>query len=182
MHPVIVFTSQTGFTRRYAEYIANRLDCPLVNLADNPRFDPEGYDAVVFCGWFHAASLKGADWARRAMAARPEISFAVVGVGATPMPCNLWPESEHIAAFRRSFPEKDYPDLAFFYAQGGFDFDRLGLPDKLAMRLFFKMQRKQAETDPQAADMLRHMEPGYFDAVNFACLEKLFAYLSEGMG
>ena len=59
MHPVIVFTSQTGFTRRYAEYIANRLDCPLVNLADNPRFDPEGYDAVVFCGWFHAASLKG---------------------------------------------------------------------------------------------------------------------------
>lgn len=153
-----------------------------MNLADNPRFDPEGYDAVVFCGWFHAASLKGADWARRAMAARPEISFAVVGVGATPMPCNLWPESEHIAAFRRSFPERDYSDLAFFYAQGGFDFDRLGLPDKLAMRLFFKMQRKQAETDPQAADMLRHMEPGYFDAVNFACLEKLFAYLSDSMG
>ena len=182
MHPVIVFTSQTGFTRRYAEYIANRLDCPLVNLADNPRFDPEGYDAVVICGRFHAATLKGAHRARRAMAARPEISFAVVGVGATPMPCNLWPESEHIAAFRRSFPEKDYPDLAFFYAQGGFDFDRLGLPDKLAMRLFFKMQRKQAETDPQAADMLRHMEPGYFDAVNFACLEKLFAYLSDGMG
>ncbi len=179
MRTVIVFTSQTGFTRRYAEHIANRLGCPIVDLADDPRFDPEGHDTVVFCGWFHAATLKGAGWAKRAMTAHPKTTFVIVGVGATPMPCDLWPESGHVAAFRRSFPETDYPDLAFFYAQGGFDFNRLKLPDKLAMRLFFKMQRKEAETNPQAADMLRHMESGYFDAVDFDSLEPLFTHLSR---
>lgn len=177
MDPVVVFTSQTGFTRRYAEHVAGRLGCPLVDLAKKPRYDPAGHDVVVFCGWFHAASLKGSDWAKRALAAHPGARFAIVGVGATPMPCGLWPESVHEAAFRRSFPAQDYPDLPFFYAQGGFCFDRLGLPDKLAMRVFFKMQRRQAETDPQAADMLRHMEPGHFDAVDFANLDGLFAWL-----
>lgn len=179
MRPIVVFTSQTGFTRRYAERIAETLGCPLANLANDRHFDPDGYDTVVFCGWFHAASLKGANWAKRAMAAHPDTHFVVLGVGATPMPCDLWPEEGHIAAFRRSFPEESYPDLAFFYAQGGFDFGSLGLPDKMAMHLYFKMQRKEAKTDPQAADMLRHMEPGYFDAVDMANLDPLFAYLSN---
>ncbi len=45
--------------------------------------------------------------------------------------------------------------------QGGFNYDRLGMADKLAMRMFFKMNAKAAETDPKAAEMLRVMKAGF---------------------
>ena len=73
------------------------------------------------------------------MAKHPEKRYVVIAVGATPMPCDLWPASEHEEAFRRSFPADSYPDLPWVYCRGGFHFERLGVMDKIAMRIYFKM-------------------------------------------
>ncbi len=95
------------------------------------------------------------------------------------MPCEMWPASEMEAAFERTFPKSEYPNLPHFYCQGGFDYNRLGLPDKIAMRMFFKANAKAAESDPKAAEMLRVMKDG-FDGTKREYLEPIIAYMRSG--
>lgn len=51
MSTVVVYSSQTGFTKRYAEWLAEELGCQVVSLGDEPRFDASGFDVVVLGGW-----------------------------------------------------------------------------------------------------------------------------------
>ena len=113
MRIYIVYCSQTGFTEKYAKWLADDLNTAAVPYAERNKLDLSNIDLLIFCSWFHAASLKGAKRFRAYMRRHPEKRYAVAAVGATPMPCEEWPASEHEAAFRRSFPADDYADLEF---------------------------------------------------------------------
>ena len=142
MSTVVVYSSQTGFTKRYAEWLAEELGCQVVSLGDEPRFDASGFDVVVLGGWLHAGGLAGKKWLARA-------------------------REKHLQT-----PEFD--DVERFYLRGGFAYERLGLPDKLAMKLFFKMQEKNAAADPRAAEMLEGMRGG-FDGTDRAAIAPVAA-------
>lgn len=174
----VVYCSQTGFTKRYADWLAEDLGCEAVSFAERRRVELSEADVLVFCSWFHAASVKGTKWLKNVMHEHPELQAVVLATGASPMPCETWPASEFEDAFRRSFPEEGYPDLPHFYCQGGFDYDRLGMVDKVAMRMFFKANAKVAETDPKAAEMLRVMGEG-FDGTKREYLEPVLACIGQ---
>lgn len=176
----VVYCSQTGFTKRYAEWLAEDLGCAAIPYARRSGIDLSNVDVLVFCSWFHAASIKGSKWLKRAMRDYPALQVVVLATGATPMPCDMCSASEVEEAFSRTFPAADYPDLPHFYCQGGFEYNRLGVPDKIAMKMFFKMNAKAAETDPKAAEMLRVMGNG-FDGVKRAYLEPVLAHV-RGLG
>ncbi len=161
MKSVIIYCSQTGFTKKYAQWLAEDLGCEAIPFANRSSIALDEIGLLVFCSWFHAASIKGAKWLKKVMADNPELEAIVIATGASPMPCEAWSASEIEEAFRKTFPEVEYSDLPHFYCQGGFDYDRLGAPDKIAMRMFFKMNAKAAETDPKAAEMLRVMKAGF---------------------
>ena len=172
MLAIVAYCSQTGSAETYARWLAEDLACRAVPIADLER-EGGGCSAVVFCSWFHAASIKGAKEFQAYMAAHPEKTYAVVAVGATPMPCDEWPASEHEEAFRRSFPIDRYPDLPWCYCQGGFHFDRLGTFDKMAMRIYFRMLEKSAKDGcARDATALANMRKG-FDGCNRSYLEPI---------
>ncbi|HIS41025.1 MAG TPA: hypothetical protein IAC12_09390 [Candidatus Aphodovivens avistercoris] len=178
----VIYCSQTGSARRYAEWLAEELGCDArpVDGVDEGALDAS--DTVVLCGWFHAASIKGSKWFKRYMAAHPGKRYAVVAVGATPMPCELWPASEHEEAFRRSFPKEDYPDLAWCYCQGDFHFEKLGLADKIAMRMYFKMLEAEAKKGSRRdAEALAGMRAG-IDGCDRSYLALLVARLKGRQG
>ena len=178
MSTAVVYCSSTGFTKKYADWLAADLRCEAVPYPDRSRLSLDDLDLLVFCSWFHAASIKGAKWLKSAMREHPALPVVVLATGATPMPCDRWPASELEDAFRRTFPQADYPDLPHFYCQGGFDYDRLGAADKIAMRMFFAMQEKAAKNDPRAAEMLRVMGSG-FDGTRREYLEPVLACIRQ---
>ena len=62
MRAVGVYASQTGFTRRYAEWIAEELGGEAVPVERADGIDAGSYDVVVFGGWLHAGGLVGKKW------------------------------------------------------------------------------------------------------------------------
>lgn len=170
MGMVVAYSSQTGFTKKYAEWIAEELGCKAVSLDDEPRFDAGDCDVVVLGGWLHAGGFIGKKWLMRQRSAHPEVRFVVCAVGATP------PEWTDMVdeALAREFPSPDFDGVERFYLRGGFAYERLSMPNKLAMKLFFKMQEKNAATDPQAAEMLSVMRGG-FDGTDRASLAPVVA-------
>jgi len=177
MRAAVIYCSQTGFTKKYAEWLAEDLGCEAVPYSEKNSVALDDVDALVFCSWFHAASVKDAKWLKKVMRDHPNLRVVVLATGATPMPCDMWPASETEEAFRRTFHENEYPALPHFYCQGGFDFERLGTSDKIAMKMFFKANAKAAESDPKAAEMLRVMGEG-FDGTRREYLEPVLACLS----
>lgn len=178
MRIAIVYCSQTGHTQRYAEWLAEDLGCEAVPYANRSSVALDKIDLLVFCSWFHAASIKGTKWLKRVMREHPDLRVVVLATGATPMPCDMWPASEIEEAFRHMFPKEEYPDLPHFYCHGGFAYDRLGTTDKIAMRMFFKANAKAAESDPKAAEMLRIMKNG-FDGTNREYLKPVIVCIRQ---
>ena len=174
MRAVVVYASQTGFTRRYAEWIAEELGGEAVPVERADGIDAGSYDVVVFGGWLHAGGLVGKKWLARARAAHPRTPFVAFAVGATP------PEWAGMVdeAMAREFPSPELDGVERFYLRGGFAYERLSLPNKLAMKMFFKMQEKQAATDPRAAEMLEGMRGG-FDGTDRAAIAPVVARVRE---
>lgn len=170
MKAIVVYASQTGFTKRYAEWIAEELECEAVPVERAGEVDPGAFDVVVFGGWLHAGGLVGRKWLDRARAEHPQARFVAFAVGATP------PEWSDMVdeAMAHEFPSPEFDDVERFYLRGGFAYERLSLPNKLGMKLFFKMQEKAAATDPRAAEMLAGMRGG-FDGTDRATLAPLLA-------
>ena len=91
-------------------------------------------------------------------------------VGATPVEWTDMVEE----ALAKELPSPEFDDVERFYLRGGFAYERLGLPDKLAMKLFFKMQEKNAAADPRTAEMLEGMRGG-FDGTDRAAIAPVAA-------
>lgn len=175
MSTVVVYSSQTGFTKRYAEWIAEELGCDAVSLDDDARFDAGGIDTVVFGGWIHAAFLAGGKWLKRQRSEHPQTRFVVFAVGATPA---AWTDMVD-EAMANMLPAAEFEGVPRFYLRGGFSYERLSLPNKLAMKMFFKMQEKAAESDPRAAEMLEGMRGDGFDGTDRAAIAPVVACARE---
>ena len=65
MKTLIVYTSQTGFTKRYAEWIAEKSEADIFNLKDVQKkkeaFFNE-YDAIIYAGWCMAGKVVKLEW------------------------------------------------------------------------------------------------------------------------
>ena len=51
MKTIVIFNSQTGFTRRYAEWIAEATGADFMELSLAKQKDLTAYEAVIFGGW-----------------------------------------------------------------------------------------------------------------------------------
>ena len=59
MKTAVIFTSQTGFTRKYAEWIAQALQADLFELPEARKTDLSVYDGLIYGGWVSAGSVQG---------------------------------------------------------------------------------------------------------------------------
>lgn len=176
MNIAIVYCSQTGFTEKYAKWLAEDLRCEAYSYKERGKVDVASLDVLVFCSWFHAAFIKGAKWLKKVMAEHPKLKCVLLATGATPMPGGEWSDEAMIEeAFEQSFPKADFPELPRFYCHGGFDFDRLGAADKVMMRMFFRANEKRVD-DPKVREMLDVMREG-FDGTRREYLEPVASYV-----
>lgn len=114
----IVYESNTGFTKEYAELLSSIINVPAIPVIDNSMiFDDR--EAVIFLGWICAGKINGLRMAR--LKYNPMI---IAGVGMTPM-------SDKYAF---AIAQQNNIDVPFFYLQGGIHREKL--------RGFYKMMFK----------------------------------------
>ena len=148
MSQAIVYTSNTGYTKKYAELLSQKTGLPLYDLEQAARSLPAGAE-ILYLGWLMAGSVKGYKKAAKIFRIR-----AVIGVG-------MAPNGALEKAVRKSNGLDD--ELAVFTLQGGYDRSRLkGIYGLMMDVLVKKMARDQAKKDVSDGDreMLRLMTEG----------------------
>lgn len=134
---VIVYKSETGFTEKYARWIAEELDCKLFCWKDRRKACLEEYDGVIFGGRFHAGSIDGLKWFKKQLPRVAGKKIAVFATGAMPA------TSPDVAkALAQNIPEEQQKTVPAFYMPGGLCYEKMGGLDRLMMSIFRKMLEK----------------------------------------
>ena len=169
MIQTIVYTSNTGFTEKYAKLLAEKIKLPVYSLNDAAAVPPG--TEIIYLGWLMASGVKGYKKASRRYKVQ---AVCGVGMGATGLQL---PEVRKQNAIPESIP--------VFTMQGGFDMTRLHGIYKMMMSVMRKtagkaLEKKQDKT-AEEAEMLDMMINGK-DCVSLENLAAVIRWYEEKQG
>lgn len=139
MKTVVVYKSKCGYTKTYAEWIANELDA---DLRENHKLKIEellAYDTIIYGGGMYAGGINGLKFLKRYYEQLKEKNIAVWATGANP-----GREEEMQAVWERHFLPEQLAHIKTFYLRGGFDISLCSTGDKFLMNML-KSQIKKKE-------------------------------------
>ena len=175
MKTLVVYTSQTGFTKRYAQWIAERMEADLFDLKDvqkkaDSAFDE--YEAIVYAGWCMAGSVVKVKWFLDKAKSWKGKHLAVVAVGGSP---NDNPDVE--VALEKILTDEQRTYIKAFYCQGGFNYEKMNLLSRLAMKAFVStLKKSKDEKQREMGSIVDHS----YDISDIKLIEPVVAYLQEG--
>lgn len=171
MKTAVIYHSQTGFTRRYAQWIAEAAGADCFSLSQAKGVDFSPYEAVVYGSWARAGRISKLGWFKRRRRGWTGKRLAVFCVGASPA------ASPEIAPFlRRSFTDEERERAAVFYCPGGLNYEGMGTVSRLMMRAFVRSMQAKKDKTPEEEAMVRMIGASY-DIADRACIEPILAYL-----
>jgi len=145
----IIFTSNTGYTRKYAQMLSQKTGFPAYELSQSKALLSE-LDEVVYMGWLMAGSVKGYKEAAK--------HYQIIAVCAVGLASNLEGMGKQS---REKFESIGMP---LFYLQGGFDMQKLHGTDKWIMKIMRNALRKKIAGKPDQPEdevsMLNALENG----------------------
>ncbi len=177
MKSAVVYWSKTGFVEKYAEWIAEELTADLIEGDKVSLEKLEKYDSLVFGGSLYAVGINGVEFMKKVLNNEKfyEKKIAIFATGASS------PLAEVIEEVKNNnFSEDEQELFKFFYLRGGFNYNRLGIKDKILM----KMMKWQLEHKKKKGEKLNEEEKGLLEAfdepVDFTKkenIEELIEYL-----
>ncbi|WP_286209617.1 flavodoxin domain-containing protein [Dubosiella newyorkensis] len=138
MKTIVLFTSNTGFTKQYANWLVNDLSCPWIDLSKKKRVDLDEYDTIVFGSWLMAGKIKKGKQLKSLLKQYQEKNWIVFCVGRTPLD-----QIDFKSLIHQNFEEDLPSSVSFFYLPGGFDIDRQPAFYKWLLTRFKKMLSKK---------------------------------------
>ena len=174
MKTLIIYTSQTGFTKKYAQWIADEMSADIYDLNDVKKKEKDffgGYEAIVYAGWCMAGSVVKSKWFLDKAEGWKGKRLAIVAVGASP---NENPEVE--TALKNLLNEEQRQYIKAFYCQGGINYEKMNVASKLAMKMFVSSLKKKQ--DEKSRQMTAYLSASY-DITDIKYIEPVMAYLRE---
>lgn len=140
---VVIYESRYGATKRYAQWIAQALSCPLFKRKDFHPKDFEKYSIIIYGGGLYAGGVSGIKLItenRELLADRKVILFT----------CGLADpqDAANVSNIRTSLAKILSPELLtqiqLFHLRGSIDYSRLSLLHRCMMAMFRRMLLKKA--------------------------------------
>lgn len=145
MKRIVVYQSGTGFTAKYAGWIAEELGCEAKEYKSIKPSELTEYDMVIYGGWIMANMVFGYDKIRT----RNIENLVVFGVGmAVP--------NDEVAG--KIAEQNQIPKERFYYFEGGYAPQKLGLIKKIMMNMIKKSLQKKEEKTLDDIRMLKTFE------------------------
>lgn len=132
MKKVVIYQSGTGFTAKYAGWIAEKLGCEAKEYKSVNPNELTSYDLVVYGGWIMGGMVVGYDKVK----ALNLKNVVVFGVGMT-VP------SDEVAG--KIAEQNQISRERFFYFEGGYNPQKLGVVKKMMVNMVKKSLEKKAD-------------------------------------
>lgn len=164
MKKVVIYVSGTGFTKKYADWISERLGCEAKEYKSiNPK-ELIDYDMVIFGGWIMGGMVAGYDKIK----ALNLKNVVVFGVGMS------MPSDEVVERFAA---QNQISRERFFYFEGGYDPQKLNFFKKMMVNMIKKSIEKKTDKTADELHMLESIKG--VDNTRRESIEDLVAYCTK---
>ncbi len=137
---IVIFQSKTGYTQKYAEWIAEELSCGLAPLNGITSEALEPYQMIIYGGGLHAGQVSGLKKLKKLLPAKENRKLILFCTGLTDG------TPEYLSEIKKAnFTPAEQEAAELFYFPGGFDYRKLNGPEKLLMKLMKKMLSKEKD-------------------------------------
>ncbi len=137
---IVVYNSKAGFTKKYAEWIANELNCKISENKKLTLEDIKEYDTIICGGGLYAGGISGANLIKKNYEALKDKNLIVFATGATPSR-----KDDIDKVWEQNFSIEQREHIKCFYMRGGFDYSKLNRGNKILMSLMKKKLEKDAK-------------------------------------
>lgn len=143
---IVIYESKYGYTKRYAEWIAQALSCPVFEKKSVTTSALEKADTIIYGGGLYAGGVSGIkllieNWS---LIANKKIALFTCGLANPKEPENVTNIRNGI---RKALPPEMFEKITFFHFYGGIDYSRLGFIHKSMMAMLRKMLLKKDESE-----------------------------------
>lgn len=143
MKTIVAYKSKSGYTKKYAKWIAQELDC---DIKENPELsDILGYDTIIYGGGMYAGGFNGGKLITKNLNKLSGKKIALFAVGSNP-----GRENEMKVFWDRVLTAEQQKYIGYFYMRGGFDFCKLTATDKILMKMLkLRLQKLKERTEDE---------------------------------
>lgn len=141
MKTVVIYKSKTGFTKKYAEWIAEDLSADIFDVSMVNINMLTTYDTIVYGGSLYAVGIIGVKLITKNINKLKGRKLLVFATGASPSRNEVIREVAD-----KNFTPEQQKYIKFFYLRGGFNYSKLNSIDKFLMTLLkWKIKNKKQE-------------------------------------
>lgn len=142
---IVIYNSQTGFTKKYAQWISEALECECASLKETDNLNFKQYSTIIFGGWACAGGVNKIRWFKNNLKKWNNKNLAVYCVGGSPI------ENPEIdVAMKNWFTKEEHQKVKTFYCPGGFNYEKMPGASKLMMKMFISvLKAKKDKTDAE---------------------------------
>lgn len=173
MKTIVIYHSQTGFTKRYAQWIAEAAGADCLDLSEAKKKNLDRYDAIIFGGFAFAGSISKLGWFKSHIEQWADKKLIAFCVGAGPIDS---PDIE--PALKQNFNETEWKKVNVFYCPGGLNYEKMPVPSKLMMKLFLKTLKSKKEKTEAEQEMVKLIASSY-DISDKQYIEPILNCLNE---
>lgn len=168
MNISVLYYSKTGFTKRYVEWLSDKINCNLISLDNLKTEQLNKCDILIFASWFHAGKIQKLEWFKaQNFTAKTKI---ILATGASPS------DSPDInQAIRNNFVS-DYDKYKIFYLPSGLCYEKMSFGDKCIMKVFGAMMKAKKDKTKYEQEMANMLGKS-FDHSKKEYLESVISYI-----
>ena len=155
MKKVIIYNSKTGFTKKYAEWMAEDLKCDIKPYKKDMKSLNE-YELVVFGGGIMAGKINGLDQFKANVDLQKQKMF-LYATGATSQ--DLTDVTDQFAT--NNLNEDEQKKVPFYYFEGGINYDNMSMGSKLLMKMLLKMLNGKKNRTAEEEGMLQALSHSF---------------------
>lgn len=167
---LLLYKSNTGFTKKYAQWIREELNCTTYELSKAHLSEITKYDIIIFGGGMHANKINGINLIKNNLELFKNKHLIVFATGATP--------NSAVEEVKR-FEQENIPNgfnIPFFYFQSGINYDDMSITAKMLMNCFKFVLRVKKNKDSIEQGTMEAISNSY-DVSNQLFIKPLINYV-----
>lgn len=145
MKAIVVYSSKTGFTLKYAKKLSEELDCELISVKDIKKRTWNKEETVIYGGSLKAGLIRDLAHFNKTVKINPGqmIVFA----------CGLTSRDDQVK-IQEIKNANHLENISFYYFPGGVDYSQLGFASKTLLKMICNSIKKDPQGDQLMAARL----------------------------
>ena len=174
MKVLLVYSSKTGFTERYANWIKEELNCDIGELKTISRETLARYETVIYGGGIYAGKINGLAKFKNLLQRphRQGQKIIVYATGAAPAEAKGTVEN----VIKNNISEQDRGAIPVFYFQSGLNYERMGLVSKFMMKILPHILKRKKDKTPEDEAMVEAIKQS-FDSTDKKYIQPLLDHV-----